>query len=92
MQYLVVINKAGNNYGAYSPDVPGCISTGKTIEKTIKNMKEALDFHLDGEIMPEPKGLGYWNSVSNACEQEVYNSESILCFIEVKQNVHDKYM
>ena len=47
-RFLVVIEKADNNYSAYLPDVPGCISTGNTIDETLKNIKEALEFHLEG--------------------------------------------
>lgn len=64
-KYLVIIQKAGNNYGAYSPDVLGCISTGKTIEETLQNMRDALIFHLEGmmddnEPLPLSKGLAYY--------------------------------
>ncbi|HXF64731.1 MAG TPA: type II toxin-antitoxin system HicB family antitoxin [Caldilineaceae bacterium] len=38
----------GENYGAYSPDVPGCVATGDTIDEMIQNMYEALLFHLEG--------------------------------------------
>ena len=60
MKYLIIIEKANKNYSAYLPDVPGCIATGKTIEETKKNMKEALDMHLeglaeDGLTFPRPK-------------------------------------
>ena len=60
MKYLIIIEKANKNYSAYLPDVPGCIATGKTIEETKKNMKEALDMHLeglaeDGLTSPRPK-------------------------------------
>lgn len=59
MEYLIVIENAGSNYSAYSPDVPGCISTGATIEECSQNMRDALEFHLDGlredgEPIPEP--------------------------------------
>ena len=47
-KFVVVIEKADNNYSAYLPDVPGCISTGYTIEETIQNIKDALEFHLEG--------------------------------------------
>ena len=60
MKYLIIIEKANKNYSAYLPDVPGCIATGKTIEETKKNIKEALDMHLkglaeDGLTSPRPK-------------------------------------
>ncbi|HEX3685065.1 MAG TPA: type II toxin-antitoxin system HicB family antitoxin [Bryobacteraceae bacterium] len=59
MQYTVIIENAGNNYSAYVPDLPGCISTGKTIEETKKNIQEAIEMHLegmreDGLPIPEP--------------------------------------
>ncbi len=58
--YMVVIEKGGNNFSAYSPDVPGCITTGKTLEETLGNMEDALCFHLeglyeDGDPLPEPR-------------------------------------
>ncbi|MCG2790537.1 MAG: type II toxin-antitoxin system HicB family antitoxin [Actinomycetia bacterium] len=58
MKYLVIIEKANDNYSAYLPDVPGCIATGKTIEKTKKNITEALFMHLQGlaeDGLPSPK-------------------------------------
>jgi predicted RNase H-like HicB family nuclease len=60
MQYAVVIEKVPNsNYSAYVPDLPGCISTGDTLEETKLNIHEAIAFHLDGmrqdgDPIPEP--------------------------------------
>jgi predicted RNase H-like HicB family nuclease len=59
-----VIEKANDNYAAFSPDIPGCIATGATVEETLALMKEALVFHLegmaeDGETIPAPKGIDY---------------------------------
>ncbi|MBF0548788.1 MAG: type II toxin-antitoxin system HicB family antitoxin [Candidatus Riflebacteria bacterium] len=59
MKYLVVFEKAGKNYSAYIPDVPGCVATGKTPEETKERIKEALAFHLegleeDGQQKPNP--------------------------------------
>ena len=48
--YLIIIEKQKHNYSAYSPDVPGCIATGKTEEEVKKNMTEALNFHIEGLI------------------------------------------
>ena len=59
MKYTVIIEKATNNYGAFSPDVLGCISVGKTPEEMREMIREALEFHLeglllDGHPIPEP--------------------------------------
>jgi predicted RNase H-like HicB family nuclease len=57
--YAVVIEKAGRNYSAYAPDLPGVITTGRTPEATERNMCEAIAFHLSelraaGEPIPVP--------------------------------------
>lgn len=49
-RFLVVIEKAKNNYSAYSPDLPGCVATGKTREEVEKNMYTAIEMHLRGYI------------------------------------------
>ncbi len=59
MKYLVVIEKAGKNYSAYIPDIPGCVATGKTPAEVKKAIHEALEFHLeglaeDGKKAPKP--------------------------------------
>lgn len=48
MQYTIIIENAGANFSAYVPDLPGCIATGRTVEETTNNMREAIEFHLDG--------------------------------------------
>ena len=48
MRYAIVIEKAGGNYSAYVPDLPGCVATGETVEETEKSVCEAIAFHLDG--------------------------------------------
>jgi predicted RNase H-like HicB family nuclease len=47
-KYLIVIEPTESGYSSYSPDLPGCVSTGITREETEKNMREAIEFHLDG--------------------------------------------
>ncbi len=47
-EYIVIIEVAGNNYSAYAPDLPGCITTGPTVEETLANMREAIELHLGG--------------------------------------------
>lgn len=48
MRYAIVIEKAEGNYSAYVPDLPGCVSTGATVEETETSIREAITFHLDG--------------------------------------------
>lgn len=48
VRYAVVIEKAGDNYSAYAPDLPGCIATGATVADTENEMREAIRMHLDG--------------------------------------------
>jgi predicted RNase H-like HicB family nuclease len=48
MKYAIIIEEGKNNYSAYVPDLPGCVSTGKSIEDVKKNIQEAIEFHIDG--------------------------------------------
>ncbi len=47
-RYLVVVEKAKGNYSAYVPDLPGCVTTGKTLAEIQLNMQEAIGLHLEG--------------------------------------------
>jgi predicted RNase H-like HicB family nuclease len=47
-RFLIVIEEAGQNFSAYSPDLPGCVATGDTREETERNMYEAIQMHLEG--------------------------------------------
>jgi predicted RNase H-like HicB family nuclease len=48
MRYAVVIEKAGMNYSAYVPDLPGCVATGSTLEQVEAEIREAIEFHIEG--------------------------------------------
>jgi predicted RNase H-like HicB family nuclease len=48
MRYAIVIEKAEGNYGAYVPDLPGCVAVGDTIEETRREIREAIELHLKG--------------------------------------------
>jgi predicted RNase H-like HicB family nuclease len=68
-RFLIVIEKANGNYSAYSPDLPGCIATGKTVEETEKNMHEAIQLHIrglleDGLPIPEPQSIAEYVAVA----------------------------
>jgi predicted RNase H-like HicB family nuclease len=51
--------KAENNYSAYVPDLPGCVATGDTVEEAEHEIREAIEFHIEGLIedglpIPQP--------------------------------------
>jgi predicted RNase H-like HicB family nuclease len=48
MRYAIVIEKAEGNYSAYVPDLPGCVATGATIAEVEVEIREAMEFHLEG--------------------------------------------
>ena len=59
MEYVAIIEKTGNGYGAHVPDLPGCIAAGDTREETVELIREAIRYHLelmreDGDPIPEP--------------------------------------
>ena len=57
--YAVVFEQAAHNWAAYVPDLPGCVTTGRTLEETRRLIAEAIEFHIEGmrlrnESVPEP--------------------------------------
>jgi len=61
-RFLIVIEKADGNYSAYSPDLPGCVATGKTRERVARNMYQAIEMHLQGLLedrVPIPKSHSF---------------------------------
>jgi predicted RNase H-like HicB family nuclease len=65
-RYLILVEGGPpSNYSAWSPDVPGCVATGPTIEECIEEMRTAIASHLDvmrehGETLPQPNGPGVY--------------------------------
>jgi len=61
-RFLIVIEKAGKNYSVYSPDLPGCVATGKTQDEAALNMHEAIELHVQGLIedkLPIPESHAF---------------------------------
>ena len=57
-RFLIVIERANGNYSAYSPDLPGCVATGKTKKEAEQNMYEAIKMHVHGLLedhLPVPR-------------------------------------
>ena len=48
MRFAVIIEGLPGSYSAYVPDLPGCVAVGDTVDQTLKEMEEAIRFHLDG--------------------------------------------
>jgi predicted RNase H-like HicB family nuclease len=58
-KYAVIIEKGPSNYGAYVPDLPGCVAVAETLDEVERLIREAIEFHLegmreDGDPIPEP--------------------------------------
>lgn len=61
-RFLIIIERAGENYSAYSPDLPGCVATGATREEAEKNMREAIEMHVQGlmeDNLPIPDSTSF---------------------------------
>jgi predicted RNase H-like HicB family nuclease len=59
MRYLVIVEEGPTSYGAYVPDLPGCVAVGETREEVLALVREAIEFHLEGlkeggEPIPPP--------------------------------------
>ena len=59
MKYTVVVEEGATSYGAFVPDLPGCVAAAETREEVLQLIQEAIDFHLtglkeDGEAIPKP--------------------------------------
>ena len=85
--YLVIIGKTATGYSAHSPDVPGCAAVGKTVEKVMQNMKEALELHFegmveDGDPIPRPGGVNSYREVMKDLHLERY----FLAHIQIDTN------
>ena len=61
-RFLIIIEKAADNYSAYSPDLPGCVATGATREEAERNMHEAVGLHIRGmkeDNLPIPESSSF---------------------------------
>ena len=68
-EYTVIYEHTENNWTAYSPDVPGCMATGKTRKEAERNYRDALTFHFEGlkeEGLPIPESTSETGRISIA--------------------------
>ena len=71
MRYLVVLEKGVESYGAYVPDLPGCVAVGETQEEALSLIREAIALHLEdlrgrGERIPPPSSTAQLVEVAAA--------------------------
>jgi predicted RNase H-like HicB family nuclease len=62
MRYAIIIEKAGDNFSAYVPDLPGCVATGDTVKTVENEIRDAIRFHIaglkeDGLPVPAPTSI-----------------------------------
>lgn len=48
MRYLIVVEEGANSFGAYIPDLPGCVAAGETRDEVLTLIREAIEFHIEG--------------------------------------------
>lgn len=70
MEYLVVIERGPSSFGAYVPDLPGCVAVGETRQEVEALIREAIEFHIEGlreegQPLPEPSSTSQLVSVSD---------------------------
>ncbi|MFP4684202.1 MAG: type II toxin-antitoxin system HicB family antitoxin [Ectothiorhodospira sp.] len=63
MRFTVIVEEGSTSWGAYVPDLPGCVAAGETREEALQLIREAIEFHLEGlkeqgEPVPEPHSYG----------------------------------
>ena len=94
LQYAVIYERTPNNYAAYAPDVPGCGSTGKTLDDIRANIAEGLAFHIEGllelgEPVPEPRmsldeAMAYHKQVLAEYNDDIPESPATAGMVEVE--------
>lgn len=64
MRYAVVVEKAGNNYSAYAPDLPGCVASGSSVKEAEQEILEAIKFHISARRLRKKYAtfIRWWNT------------------------------
>lgn len=69
MRYLVVVEKGPSSYGAYVPDLPGCVAAGESKDEVLALIRDAIELHLEG-LKEEGQGIPSPSSTSELVEVE----------------------
>lgn len=70
MRYMVVVEQGAKSFGAYVPDLPGCIAVGESKQEVLQLIQEAIEFHLEG-LKDEGASLPQPHSTSEFVEVHV---------------------
>ena len=94
LKYAVIYERTPNNYSAYSPDLPGCISTGKTWQEIQKNIREAITTHIEslmeyGDFDPQPQmstkeAMIFHRKALTECDDPIPQLETIVGITKVE--------
>ncbi len=71
MRYVVIVEQGENGFGAYVPDLPGCVAVGETKDEALRLIQEAIELHLEsvreeGLPLPEPSSSSEYVEVGVA--------------------------
>jgi len=71
MRYAIVIEQGPTSFGAYVPDLPGCVAAAKTRDEVVRLIHEAIEGHIqmlrdDGQPVPEPRSSAEYADVQIA--------------------------
>jgi predicted RNase H-like HicB family nuclease len=69
MRYAIVVERGPTSYGAYVPDLPGCVAAGETREEALRLIREAIEFHIEemqagGVAIPEPSSTAEYVEIA----------------------------
>jgi len=64
-KYLIVIEPTETGFSGYLPDLPGCVATGASQAETEKNMRESIEFHMEGMAIPEARSYSTYLEVAS---------------------------
>ena len=76
-EYLIIIEPTQTGFSSYSPDLPGCISVGETVEQTRENMRDAIELYIEelveaGQEVPAPGKIGDQVNTIGAIHRGIY--------------------
>lgn len=72
MRYRVVIEEGPASFGAYVPDLPGCVAVGESAEEVLQLIQEAIEFHIEGVLKKKTSTSRYRRTYPEFCVTDVW--------------------